>query len=434
MVTTRQRPQSEQLKARAEKLLPGGVSSDVRLGGPALYFARGEGAYLFDVDGNRYVDYVLGMGPLILGHTHPAVMAAVQEQVANGIVYGGQHEWEVKVAELIHAAVPCAEAMRFNSVGSEATHAAVRLARAFTGRQKVLKFEGHYHGWLDSLLYNTAVDPEKSGPADRPATLPMSGGIAASTAGDLVIAPWNDLAVLEQIMDEHAGEIAAVIMEPYMCNTGCIKPLPGYAEGVKALCEKHGALLIFDEVITGFRVGLGGAQEQLGVTPDLATYGKAIANGLPLSVVAGRADVLGQISDRKVMHAGTFNSNPLVMAGAYAALKTLSDGGEPLYEGVRQVGRKLMAGLEELGRKYGIPLRAIGPGTLFQVYFTENDDIRNARDVQATDLAARARFVSEMLDAGVRLTSRGLCFLSTSHDDEAVATTLAAAESVLRNW
>lgn len=428
------RPTSQQLHDRARQYLPGGVSSDVRLGGPPLYFERGEGPYLYDVDGNRYVDYVLGMGAVVLGHNHPAVVQALQEQAGRGLVFAGQHQLELQVAELIHAAVPSAQALRFNSVGSEATHAALRLARAFTGRQKIIKFEGHYHGWLDGVLYSTAYDPARSGPRERPATVPGSGGMALSTAGDVVVAPWNDLDVLEHIMQEHDGSVAAVIMEPYMCNTGCILPAPGYLEGVQQLCRRHGALLIFDEVITGFRVALGGAQAQTGVHPDISTFGKAVAGGMPVSVVAGRADVFQLITDRKVVHAGTFNSNPLALAGAQAALTVLSEGGDALYQELAQTGQRLAAGLAELGRRFGVPLQAVGPGPLFQVYFSEKQDIRDARDVAATDIEARNRFVAAMLDEGVRITSRGLFFLSTAHGDREIDLTLQAAERVLRQW
>lgn len=428
------RPTSEQLHARASRYLPGGVSSDVRLGGPPLFFQRGEGAYLYDVDGDRYVDYVLGMGALVLGHSHPAVVQALQEQAARGLVFGGQHELEPQVAELIHAAVPSAQALRFNSVGSEATHAAIRLARAFTGRQKIIKFEGHYHGWLDGVLYSTSYDPARSGPRERPATVAGSGGMAQSAAGDVLVAPWNNLQVLEEIMREHEGSVAAVIMEPYMCNTGCILPLPGYLEGVQQLCRRHGALLIFDEVITGFRVALGGAQAQTGVVPDISTFGKAVGGGMPVSVVAGRADVFQLITQRKVVHAGTFNSNPLALAGARAALTVLSQGGDTLYRELAKTGQQLAAGLAELGRRFGVPLQAVGPGPLFQVYFSENQDIRDARDVAATDIQARNRFVAAMLDEGVRITSRGLFFLSTAHGEREIALTLEAAQRVLRRW
>jgi glutamate-1-semialdehyde 2,1-aminomutase len=427
-------PKSQQLMARAKERLPGGVSSDVRLGGPALVYARGEGPYLFDVDGNRYIDYALGMGPLVLGHTPPAVVAAVQEQAARGLIYGGQNELEALVAEQIAAVVPCAEMMRFNCVGSEATHAAIRLARAFTGRQKYLKFEGHYHGWLDSVLFSTAVVPDRAGAPDRPHTVPMTGGVAESGMADVVVAPWNDLQSLSAILTENEGQIAAVIMEPIMCNTGCIDPLPGYLEGVQRLCREHGALLIFDEVITGFRRALGGAQSVFGVTPDLATFAKAVAAGLPLSVVAGRRDIMEQITERKVMHAGTFNSNPLVMAGAHAALTELAKDGGAVYRHMGQVGQQLAVGIRKLGQQYSIPISVEGPGPMLQVYFSAPERILNARDVAASDLPARDRFIAELMEHGVRLTSRGLIFLSSTHGEAEIGATLEAVESVFRHW
>lgn len=428
------RPRSEAFLARASRYLPGGVSSDVRLGGTALYFVRGEGATLHDADGNAYVDYVLGMGPLVLGHNPPAVVAAVQEQAARGFVFGGQHELELLVAEQIAAAVPCAEMMRFNSVGSEAVHGAIRLARGFTGRQKVLKFEGHYHGWLDPVLYSTQPPLEKAGPRERPNVVPMSGGMAASTAGDLLVAPWNDLPALETILRANRDEVAAVIMEPILCNTGCIMPKPGYLEGVQRLCRQHGALLILDEVITGFRIGLGGAQAYLGITPDLATFGKAVAAGLPLSVVAGRAEIMQLITERKVMHAGTFNSNPLVMAAAHAALAELASNDGEAYRRLFKTGGALRDGLNALAARYGVPLVAEGPGPMIQVYFNPAGSVTAARDALATDLAARDRFIRGLLDRRVRATSRGLFFLSTAHGDAEVLGTLEAAEAILKAW
>lgn len=427
------RPRSEALHTRALAHLPGGVSSDVRLGGPALYFARGEGAYLYDVDGNAYVDYVMGMGPLVLGHNPAPVVAAVQGQAARGFVYGGQHELEVLVAEQIAAAVPAAAMIRFNSVGSEAVHAAVRLARGFTGRQKVLKFEGHYHGWLDSILYSTRPVGDAAGPREAPRTVPGSGGMAAGAAGDVVVAPWNDLAVVEAVLDRHGGQVAAVIAEPILCNTGCIPPQPGFLEGVQALCRSHGALLILDEIITGFRAALGGAQSLLGITPDLTTFGKAVAAGLPLSAVAGRADVMRQITDRKVMHAGTFNSNPLVMAAAHAALTELAAGDGHAYAHMTRVGTALKEGINRLAASAGVPLVAEGPGPMIQVYFGAAGPITDARAALATDQAARDRFVDQLLARGIRITGRGLFFLSTEHGDAEIDRTLTAVEQVLKS-
>lgn len=433
-LTNSDRPKSARAMGALERLLPGGVSSDVRMGGPALVFDRADGAYLYDLDGHRYLDYVMGMGPLILGHTPPAVVAAVQKQAARGLIYAGQHEFEGKVAEQIRSVVPCAQMMRFSSSGSEAVHGAFRLARGFTGRQKIVKFEGHYHGWLDSVLYSTAVVPEKAGDAKAPNAVPMTGGMAASTAADVLVAPWNDADALAALLERNGGQVAAVIMEALMCNTGCIDPLPGYLERVQQLCREHGALLIFDEVITGFRLGKGGVQQYTGITPDLATFGKAVAAGLPLSVVAGRADVMGQITDRKVMHAGTFNSNPLVMAGAHAGLQELLADDGAVYGRITRSGQQLRDGINALAARYGVPATVAGPGPMLQIYFGAGEPIRNARDVAATDHGARIRFVDEMLNRGVRLTSRGLVFLSSAHGESEVGETLAAAEDVFRQW
>jgi glutamate-1-semialdehyde 2,1-aminomutase len=315
--TTRTLDRSRALFARAQAVLAGGVSSDARRATPPpLYVDRAEGPRLWDVDGNEYIDHVLGQGPLILGHSHPVITAAVQAQAARGQAYSAQHEREVEVAETICRLVPCAERIRFNSVGSEAIHAAWRLARAFTDRDRILKFEGHYHGWLDPALYSVHPPIEQAGPASAPVAVPGTRGQAPFGAEGLAVAPWNNLDALAEVLDRYEGEIAAVTLEPILCNTGCISPRPGYLEAVQDLCHQHGALLIFDEVITGFRVAPGGAQELLGVTPDLAVFGKAVAGGYPLAVLAGTAEVMDLISRGEVGHAGTFNSNPIVIRTA----------------------------------------------------------------------------------------------------------------------
>lgn len=429
------RTRSEAMMAKARQYMPGGVSSDIRLGGPPMVFARGEGAYLIDVDGNQYLDYVLGMGPCVLGHNPPAIVAAVRQQAERGLVYAGQNEFEWQVAGQITAAVPCAEQMRFNCTGSEAAHFAARLARAFTGRQKVLKFEGHYHGWFDSILHSSApLTPEVGGPREQPRTVPMTGGISVRAAADLVVAPWNDLNALAALLEAHRGEIAAVIMEPIMCNTGCIFPLDGYLEGVQQLCREHGSLLIFDEVITGFRVSLGGAQKVLGITPDLATFGKAVAAGLPLSVVAGRKEIMDLITARKVSHAGTFNSNPLVMAGAHAALAELAKGDGEAYRKMERAGATLSAGIQALAARYSIAAKVTGPGPMLQIYFSPPERVVDARDVGATDVLARDRFVAGLLQRGIRMSQRGLLFLSTEHGEPQISATLEAVDDVFRTW
>lgn len=424
---------SARLYAEASKYLPGGVSSDIRLTAKPfpLFYSHGKGSRLWDVDGNEYIDYVLGQGPLILGHSNPGLVAAVQEQVALGQIYGGQHEGEVALARKICELVPCAEMVRFNNIGSEAVHGAVRLARGFTGRSKVIKFEGHYHGWLDTALISVHPPLDQAGPYAHPAAVPGSGGQAASALGDMVVLPWNDLDVLAAAFEEHRDEIAAVIMEPWLCNTGCIGPVPGYAEGVKQLCQEHGALLIFDEVITGFRLGLGGAQSYIGVTPDLAVFAKAIAAGFPLSAIAGRADVMSQITRREVMHAGTFNSNPIVVAAGLAAIAELERDENAAHKRMFQLGARLRDGIKTIGERVGIPLLVDGPGPMLSVYFTEKEAVRNYRDYAQTDLAQAQLFVSRLVEHGVRIIGRGLWFLSAAHTEADIDETLNRVEAVL---
>src|SRR5436190_7333201 len=372
----RRRPleRSRTLYERATEVLAGAVSSDARRLAPLpLYVDHAAGSRIWDVDGTEYVDYVLGQGPAILGHCAPAVVEAVAEQLTRGHVYSAQHEQEVEVAELVCELVPCAERVRFNTVGSEAVHAALRLARGVTGRPKVLKFEGHYHGWLDPVLYSVHPPLDRAGPADAPVPVPGTKG-QTDTSDDLVVCGWNDLDALERALEQHRGEIAAVIMEPLLCNTGCIAPRPGYLEGAKALCVEHGALLVFDEVITGFRLGPGGAQERFGVTPDLAVFGKAIAGGLPLACLAGRADVMDAISRGEVAHAGTFNSNPIAIAAAAATLRELTSDGGAAYRRLAATGERLMTGLRAAASAAGVPLLVDGPGAVFQTYLTDRSE------------------------------------------------------------
>ncbi|MBA2570527.1 MAG: aspartate aminotransferase family protein [Chloroflexi bacterium] len=426
---------SRSLSERAKKVLAGGVSSDARrTTGVPLYVERGLGPRFWDVDGNEYLDYVLGQGPLILGHSDPAIATAVKAQADRGQAYSAQHEREVEVAETICRLVPCAERIRFNSVGSEAVHAAWRLARAFTGRGRILKFEGHYHGWLDSALYSVHPALDLAGPPEAPVPVAGTRGQTPGGAEALVVAPWNDLDALGRIMERHEGEIAAVTLEPVLCNTGCISPVPGYLEGVRQLCREHGALLIFDEVITGFRLAPGGAQEYLGVIPDLAIFGKAVAGGYPLSVLAGRADVMDLISRGEVGHAGTFNSNPVVIEAASAALAELTRDGGAAYTRLFESGRALMDGIREAAAKAGIPVLVHGPGPVFQVYLTSEPEILDYRAFAATDLAGLQRLQRELLERGVNTIGRGLWFLSNTHGEAEISQTLAAVSEVFAGW
>src|SRR5690349_11914255 len=313
------------LYERTRQHLAGGVSSNVRYASVPvpLFFVRGEGARLYDVDGNVHIDYVLGNGPAILGHAPKSVIEAVARSLADGQVFAAQNPRETELAERLCGLLPGAEVVRFATSGTEAVLMAMRLARAFTGRDKILKFEGHYHGWSDQAYISARPSLNEAGPADEPVPVAGSPGIPASVLDDVVVAGWNDLAALEAAFDRHAGEIAGVIMEPVMVNGGAAVPEPGYLAGVSDLCRAKGALFICDEVITGFRVGLTGAQGRFGVTADLAIYAKAVAAGFPLAMVAGRRDVMDTLLDKGVMHGGTYNGNVQSMAAALAALDVL---------------------------------------------------------------------------------------------------------------
>jgi glutamate-1-semialdehyde 2,1-aminomutase len=424
--------QSRSLLQRAEKSLSGGVSSNVRRGDKPLplYFDSGTGSRLFDVDGNEYIDYVLGRGPLILGHTNAEVIEATCRQLWRGQVYAAQHEAEIELAERIVRMVPCAEKVRFGVSGSEAVHGALRLARAFTGRELIIKFEGHYHGWLDNILYSLA--PSRDAVPDG---VPESGGQFSSRDSRVVVLPWNDAAALERYLDVHGNEVAAIITEPVMCNTAVIEPQPGYLEFLRDITNKHGIVLIFDEVITGFRVGLAGAQGKYRVRPDLSIFGKAVANGLPMSVIAGREDLFALIASGKVSHGGTYNSLPPAIAAGVATLNVLERDNGAVYRHICEIGSALMNGIRERAAKLGVPVVVQGPPSVFFVGFpVERDELPDVVDYTtslAIDNDLYAQFVSAMADRGVRIIPRGNWFLSSAHTEADVEQTLNAVEESL---
>ncbi|PZG22663.1 aspartate aminotransferase family protein [Nonomuraea aridisoli] len=429
---TRTLDASSRMYADARRYLAGGVSSDARrVDGVPLFVDHAKGSRLWDVDGNEYVDYVLGQGPSVLGHCPPEVVEAVAAQAARGMAYSAQHAAEVRVAERLCALVPSAGRVRFNTVGSEAVHAALRLARGYTGREAILKFEGHYHGWLDPVLFSVHPALDAAGPADAPAAVPGTAGQQLGRPDDLVVCPWNDVPALRRLMEEHAGRLAAVIMEPVLCNTGAIEPDSGYLEEVQHLCREHGTLLIFDEIITGFRLAPGGAQEHLGVTPDLSVFGKAMAGGMQVSALVGRADVMDHISTGKVAHAGTFNSHPVGIAAAEATLRVLDERRDEVYGTLYARGAELMEGLRSAAAKAGVPMLVDGPGPVFQTYVTEASSVRNYRDFATTDRAAMTRLHAALLDRGVNMVPRGLWFMSSAHTEADVAFTVDAFADAL---
>jgi glutamate-1-semialdehyde 2,1-aminomutase len=418
---------------RAHQSLAGGVSSNVRAdaAAPPLYFERAEGAYLYDVDGNAFLDYTLGQGPMLLGHSPQPVLDYVTQAMQSGQLYAGQHKLEIELAERIQAHVPCAELVRFSSSGSEAVHTALRLARAATGREKHIKFEGHYHGWLDDQLISVHPPLEQAGPAQTPQAVPASAGQATGSMENVIVLPWNNPEALRSVLEAQGDEIASIIMEPIMCNTGCILPEPGYLEAVRALCDQHGIVLIFDEVITGFRLGLGGAQTFLQVVPDLATFGKALANGFPMSCLAGKRALMEHIASLRVNHSGTYNTNVMVTAAAYATIRQLETTEQQTYPHLFELGQALMAGISRLSVELEVPLLLQGPGPMFHMAFTDLRRITDYRTFLQTDRAQYNRFALALLDHGVRVLARGLWYVSAAHTMAHVHHTLKVVRQAL---
>jgi glutamate-1-semialdehyde 2,1-aminomutase len=422
--------QSKKRLANFAKYLPGGVNSNFRMGiSPTpLVFERAEGPYLYDVDGNRLIDYYLGMGPMILGHNPEPVLKAVTEQLKYGILYAGQSEIEFEAARLFCEIVPCAELVRFNCAGSEVVQAALRVARAATGRSIIVKFEGHYHGWLDNVLWSIAPTPDQFGPETSPTPIPASAGQDLPAGQHTEVLPWNNLAILEARLSR--GDVAAVIMEPAMCNTSAISPAQGYLEGVRKICSETETILIFDEIITGFRLAPGGAQQRLGVIPDLATFGKAIANGFPVSALAGRRDLMEQMATGGVLHGGSYNALPAAMAAVVATLNELNRPETSNY--LEEQGKKLMIGIKDALADADVEAQVQGFPQIFHVALGTSTPFSNYRDSLAADKARYVNFTTALLAHGVRALERGAWFLSTAHDDAAINETIAAVAAVAK--
>lgn len=424
-------PASLALHERAQRVLAGGVSSQFRaLAVPhPMAYVRAAGARVWDADGNALLDYTLSQGPCILGHSHPEVVARVQAAVAEAQLFAGQHLAEIELAETLQRLIPCAERVRFASSGSEAAQACIRLARAVTGRQKVIKFEGHYHGWLDSLAFGVA--PPFDGANESAAPQPWCEGIAASAAADVIVLPWNDLDAVRAAMDRHGREVAAIITEPVMCNQGCIEPRAGFLQGLRGLCDEHGAALVFDEIITGFRLALAGAQGHYGVTPDLALFGKALGSGFPIAAICGRARWMAPLSEGRAFHAGTMNGNNACVAAAAATLAVLEAEDGAALRRIARLGAVLRDGLAEVAARHGRTVRVQGPGPMFHMAFSALPKAESYRHLAGDDRAAYRDFCARMLREGVRLIERGLWYVSAAHTEDDIAATLAAAGRVL---
>jgi glutamate-1-semialdehyde 2,1-aminomutase len=437
---TKTRTRSRQLFNRAQQSLVEGVNSPSR--GTATYspgpvfLERGRGSRVWDADGNRYVDFMMSFGALIHGHAHPKLASVVSSAMSEGSHFASATSAEVEAAELFCRMVPSAEVVRFTNTGSEATMLALRLARAHTGRTKFLKFEGHYHGWYDPFLLNAhGHAPEELGPPENPARIPDSDGIPPATFDDVVIAPWNDAAILERVMQKHGRELAAVITEPIMANMGCILPRDGYLQRLRDLTREHGALFILDEVVTGFRYAPGGCQEYYGIQPDISTFGKALGAGFPVGAVSGPRSILDRMvwSDHMVLHYGTFNGHRLTMKVVAANLDLLSR--KDAYRNLHAIGNEAIRGLREVFRRRKVKAVVQGFGPMFQIYFTERDAIHDYRDYCTyVDAARYSRFVHGLLDRGIYMTpSNGLHWIiSTAHKKGDVAALLEAADQACR--
>ncbi len=412
----------------AQTLLPGGVDSPVRafraVGGQPLFIARGQGPYLVDVDGNRYIDYVLSWGPLILGHAHPDVVAAIQQTASLGSSYGAPSPLELELARKVQAFMPHIEMIRFVNSGTEATMTALRLARAFTRRNKIVKFEGCYHGHADLLLVQAGSGVATLG-------LPDSPGVPPATTQDTLVARYNDLDSLADLFRQFPGEIAAVIIEPVAGNMGVVLPQPGFLAGLRALTQEQGALLIFDEVMTGFRVHPGGAQARYSIQPDLTTLGKVIGGGLPVGAYGGRRDIMALIAPAgPVYQAGTLSGNPLAMAAGIATLEALQRPG--LWQALETASGRLAEGLAAAAQNAGIPLWQNRAGTMFSAFFTQTPVV-DWPSAKTSDTARFGRFFQGMLRRGVYLAPSQFeaGFLSTAHGEAEIDATIAAASEAL---
>jgi glutamate-1-semialdehyde 2,1-aminomutase len=421
--------QSHTYFAKAQNLLPGGVDSPVRafrsVGGEPRFIERGEGAYLYDVDGNRYIDYVLSWGPLILGHAHPQVVAALQEAAGRGTSYGAPSPLEIELAERVMAFMPAIEMIRFVNSGTEATMSALRLARAFTRRDKIIKFEGCYHGHADLLLVQAGSGVATLG-------LPDSPGVPPATVQDTLVARFNDLEAVGELFARFPEQIAAVIVEPVAANMGVVPPVEGFLPGLRRITADHGALLIFDEVMTGFRVHPGGAQALYGIQPDLTTLGKVIGGGLPVGAYGGRREIMQLIAPAgPVYQAGTLSGNPLAMTAGITTLKILQQPG--LWQELESAAERLADGIDRAAQAAGVPIVSKRVGTMFTTFFTDQP-VRDWPSVKNSDTQRFGRFFRLMLDNGVYLAPSQFeaGFVSSAHSQEIINLTIEAAGQAFR--
>jgi glutamate-1-semialdehyde 2,1-aminomutase len=412
------------LQQRAMRALAGGVSSNTRLLNPHLIVDRAAGCRLWAADGTEYLDYLLGQGPNVLGYAPPRVLEKVLAAQRDGVIYAATHRREIEAAERVLAVLGWAETMRFGSSSTEMVQAALRMARAATGRSLAVRFHGHYHGWLDNIYTRN----------EGTVAAPASQGQPASALHDVLVLEWNDIAAFGQLMDAHGSDVAAVIMEPIMLNAGVIPPEPGYLEAVRQICTQRGAVLIFDETISGFRVALGGAAERFGVHPDLAVYGKAMAAGWPCAAIAGRRDLFAGVASGAVTHAGTFNGNTIATAAVLASLDEL-DSGE-VYEQIGKVGTALMQSIRDCAEASGLALHIQGLPMAFHASFAApgQGPVTRYRDLARSDPVRYARLADALIAQRVWVARRGIWYVSAAHTEADVAETLDRAERAFRTF
>ncbi|SKA94237.1 glutamate-1-semialdehyde 2,1-aminomutase [Prosthecobacter debontii] len=427
-------PRSAELYARAQKSIAGGINSGIRkLEVPVpLYFDHGQGCRLWDVDGNEYIDFQTGQGALLYGHAPAGMAEALSVQARKGTHWAAQSELEIDVAERLQRLIPGAERVRFNNSATEVVLAAFRLARAHTGRQLILKFEGHYHGWADEGLVGFAPPPDQWGTEEEPTRLHPSQGVISEVLEQFVVARWNDVEHLRQRVDQYRGQIAAIVFEPVLCNTGCMEPVPGLLSTIRELCDRDGMLMIADETITGFRFGPGGAQTHYGVVPDLTILGKAIGGGVPFAALVGKEASFAKFLSGAAVHAGTLNANPLCLAAAKWCLDQILELGSDHPKTLISLGQKTMQGLRALADEYGIPLRPQGPGLVFHATMLKpgaaEGPVTSYRDyVLRHDAPRWAHLRRCLLEEGVRAIERGLWFLSLAHTEADVDEALVRA-------
>ena len=432
--------QSRLLYERATKLLIEGGSSPsrgpVNYGEYPIFMQRAQGSRLYDVDGNEYIDWMMGFGALPLGHADPDVTRAISEAAATGAHFATATEIEIEVAELLQKAIPNAEAVRFANTGTEAIMAVIRLARGFTGRPKILKFEGHYHGWYDDVLATSNClppgDPELSPDGVK---IPDSLGLNRSSLDDTIVVPWNDLPALERVLQQHAGEIAAVITEGVMANMGVIPPAPGYLEAVQALARQHGILFVLDETVTGFRIALGGCQEYYKLSPDIVTFGKALGCGLPVAAFAGRMDVMRALAGGNVLHYGTHNGSRIGMHAARASLRRLMHDQGAAFRYIWDLADQFAAGMHEVFRRTGTRAIIQRVGPMFQILFTEKPQIRDYREYcQYVDRKKYKEFSWKLFEHGIYTSPAATLhsIVTVAHTSDDVNKTLVAMDAVLR--